>query len=475
MKRTLINLTTILSVLPVLLVMISLPATAQTSNNYNLSAYKLPEIRYQKLETVLELSGTNSSGEIAEGADSRNRNFDGNAGASYYSYLNSAKIQRNQNIKLSFLGISSYDKDDMRLKDRSLFQATLDYGIRNKWYYHNKTFFGSGLDSEYRFGRFSVLNESSLDTLTGNVDNDGHSHLINISVPLEFGIGRIEQVQDYQEAIYIYEDLLKIGRAVSGKSEEEVLELATLVSRLKNNRYFDSRIKNIQDIQALDSFLVANNFKTISDAGYFATLVDNWNFVNHFQRNCGTSVALRVIPDFRFEDNKNIYNLPDSNYHSETKTYGVNGGIAFNHYKPLNLHWQTNTNFSAMAGYSEYIRIVSDTIRFEDSFHYPVLNISFNQSVNYYPNTRTQMSAGIYAYYNEYFEETDDEENITSPDRKFLNSNLYLSIDYYISPKLRLDVNTSLAYRYSKIGEIVELKSKSFSANFGARLAYSIF
>lgn len=475
MKRTLINLTTILSVLPVLLVMISLTASAQTSNNYNLSAYKLPEIRYQELETVLELSGTNNTGEVGEGNDQQSRYFNGNAGASYYSFLNSAKIQRNQHFNLYLRGNSSYSKNDMRLEDQSDFQTTLDYSIRNKRYFRNKTFFGTGLDAKYRYGRLDLLKESIMDTLIGNVDTEGNSHLFTVGVPLKFGIGRIEQVQDYQEAIYIYEDLLKIGRAVSGKSGEEVMELATLISRLKSKRFFDARINNIQNIEALDSFLVANNFKTISDAGYFATLVDNWNFVNHFQRNSGTSIALTVIPDFRFEDNKQMFNLTDLNYHSETKTYGLNGGITFEHYKPINLYWQANTYFSANAGYMESVCINSDTIRIENSYHYPVLNISFQQSVNYYPNTRTQMSAGIYAYYNEYFEETDDEENITSPDRKFLNSNLYLSIDYYISPKLRLDVNTSLAYSYSKTGEIVELKSKSFSANFGARLAYSIF
>lgn len=475
MKKNLIILTTLLSVLPVLLVMISLTASAQTSNNYNLSAYKLPEIRYHQLETGLELSGRNNS-DKRDDQKVLERYFNGRGSALYNSYLNSAKTQRYQSLNAYFSGRSEYQENSISKEKSSGYFPSVYYSIMNKRYFQNKLFIGTGASGRYFYGHNSNSAEYN-DTLNMNSDITSKEQSLTLNVFLQFGIGRIEQVQDFQEAIYIYEDLLKSGRAVPGKSQQEVMELATLISQLNNKRFFDSRIKNIQDIETLDSFLIANNFKTLSDARYFATLVDNWNFVTHFVRESGTSIALAVNPEFNYYGERRMFELTDTRDKLLRETYVIEGGIVFEHHKPLNLYWQTNTSVMAMAGITNGInKSSSDTITYYDyKTSFPELNIYLNQSLEYYPNTRTRITASLNAGYNHYFEETIDSENIRTPGRQYLYSGLSLMVDYYITQKLRFNANSSVTYNYRNVDDMPAEKSNRFNADFGLRLAYSIF
>lgn len=287
-------------------------------------------------------------------------------------------------------------------------------------------------------------------------------------------------MQDYHEAIYIYEDLLKSQRAVAGKSEQEVMELATLISRIKNQRYFDSRIKNIQDLETLDSFLIANNYKTLSDARYFAILVDNRNFVTHFVRESGTSISLEVVPEFNYYQNNRTINPVDLRSKYKRGSYGIGGGILFEHRKPLNLYWQANTTVRAMAGYMQRTFKESDTIvHSEYTSSSPELNMYLNQSLEYYPNTRTRMTASFDAQYDKYFEEKDvDTDFIMTPTRQDIRAGLSLMIDYYISQRLRLNASSSVSYSHNTTESISGIPAQErdrFISGFNVRVAYSIF
>lgn len=474
MKKTTISLTSLLSAI----LLFSSTVSAQTTTNYNLSAYKLPDYRYRQLETEFELSGNNNSTK-QDDLKILDRSFKGNVVANYYSYMNSRKTQRSQYLYATFNGQSAHSESPINIAGVSSIYSSLSYQIYNKRYFANKIFVATGVYTSYHYGHINDTYEFQ-DTTSLIGDATTNEHDIRVNIPLEFGIGRIEQVQDYQEAIYIYEDLLKSGRAVAGKSEQEVMELATLISRLKNQRYFDSRIKNIQDIETLDSFLIANNFKIQSDARYFATLVDNWNFVNHFIRESGTSIALAVTPNYNYYQNYKMHNLVDVRHKYMRGSYGIEGGIVFKHHKPLNLYWQTNTTVRAMAGYTERFFEDSDTIVYSEyTSSSPALNMSLYQTVEYFPNTRTRMTASFHAGYNGYFEEKDvDTDNIMNPTRQYINTNLSLMVDYYISQRLRLNATSSVTYNHTNIDSIADIpaeKRNGFYSGFRVKLAYSIF
>jgi len=474
MKKTTISLTSFLSAI----LLFSITVSAQTTTNYDLSSYKLPDYRYRQLETEFALSGTNNS-DNQDDQKFLDRSFKGNVGVTYNSYLNNRKTQRSQYLSVNFRGQSSHSENPIQYQDNSKLASALSYRIYNKRYFANKIFLATGVYATYHYGHINDSFEYQDTTnLTGDVTNNEHN--VTVNIPLEFGIGRIEQVQDYQKAIYIYEDLLKSGRAVAGKSAQEVMELATLISRLKNKRYFDSRIKNIQDIETLDSFLIANNYKTQSDARYFATLVDNWNFVTHFVRESGTSIALAVTPELDYYQNYSTQNPFDLRHKYIRGLYGIEGGIVFEHRKPLNLYWQANTTVRAMAGYIERNFEESDTIVYSEyTTSSPKLNIDIIQSLEYYPNTRTRMTASFNAQYDKYFEEKDvDSDYIMIPTTEYIRTGLSLEVDYYISQKLRLNASSFVYYSQENIDDINETPAQErdrFNSGFSVRLAYSIF
>lgn len=457
------------------LFVMSLTASAQTSSNYRLYDYKVPELRYRKLETGLYLGGFNTSGKNGS-LKSLNRNFEGDVTATYSTYLNSAKIQRSQYVGVSFNTRTSYNKyDTIRFDDLSGNNAEIQYWLYNKRYFPNKLFIGTDLHLSYRYGHSMHSSEDKIDTLFNNYDHKENRHNFETGIPLKFGYGRIEQVQDYQEAIYIYEDLVKSGRAQAGKSDEEIMELAAMISQLKSRRYFDIRIKNIDDIEALDSFLIVNNYKTVSDARFYATLVDNWNFVNHFTRLSGTTLAIAFMPYFTYRKEVVLDNFTNVKTPVENRFYEVLGGITFEHYKPLNLYWQTNTELTALGGYSETWFNDSDTIFDPDTWGNSKIELTFDQSVSYYPNTRKQVTASLYAQYSKYIDNVDDSESLYGQSREIYASRLALDANYYISPKLRLNANASMTYRYSTTPHINNKPVKTFYTGFTASLMYSVF
>lgn len=455
------------------IVLFSIAVNAQTANHYNLSAYKLPDYRYHLLETGFTLAGVNNSHKVFD-QKSLYQLFEGDVNVNYNSYLNSRKTQRTQAFRANFNGSSLYKDGGSVVEENSNLYSSFSYGIINKLYFHNKVFLETGVYGRYRYGHIKYSN-NRIDTLISINDLTSNEHDVTANIPLGVGIGRIEQIQDYQKAIYIYEDLLKNGRAVAGKSEQEVMELATFISQLKNKRFFDFRIKNIQDLEALDSFLIVNNFKTQNDARYFARLVDNWNFVDNFIRESGTTISFKVTPDYSRYQNRRVYNIDDKHKYLGG-SYGIEGGVAFEHFKPLNFYWQSNTAVSAMSGY-RYKFEESDTIvPSEYTSSYQTLNLNFVQSIEYYPNTRTRMTGSFNAGYLKLFEEKNiDSEELLRPEGEYIYTGISIMIDYYISQRVRLNATSSVHYNSMDNNTSSAFKSDGFSSAFKVNLAYSIF
>ncbi|HLO91887.1 MAG TPA: hypothetical protein VK172_12050, partial [Lentimicrobium sp.] len=140
MKKNLISLASILSAI----LLFSITAGAQITNNYNLSGYKLPDYRYRQLETQFSLSGADNSYKIDE-QKLLDRYIAGDAGATYYSYMNSRKTQRSQYFGANFDGNSSHRDNANGINDYSDFNSSLHYSINNKRYFPNKLFLATGV------------------------------------------------------------------------------------------------------------------------------------------------------------------------------------------------------------------------------------------------------------------------------------------------------------------------------------------
>ena len=131
-----------------------------------------------------------------------------------------------------------------------------------------------------------------------------------VQAPVKFGNGRIEQVQDARQAVYIYKELSKADRMSPDKTDEQILEFAKLISQLKNKRFFDSRLRRIAEIESVDSFFTAKNYIKESDATYFTTLNDYWEYGNGPVRSSGTRFSVALLPGYYFYDYNNNQSDP---------------------------------------------------------------------------------------------------------------------------------------------------------------------
>lgn len=415
-------------------------------NDFDLTKYKLPDLDIRTLETNFNITGSNAyskaPSQTISGSEEYGYNqYNGRVYVNYNHYLNNVEYQRESNLRVDFSSYFYNTKEDEKLIFKnSGITPSLSYQINNRKYFHDLWFFETDLDLNYQYGkskRFSTDSSGSSESNDNSQSNDFLGY-----VPLRFGIGRIEQVQDARQAIYIFEELSKIERVSSNITDEQIIEFARLISQLKKKRFFDSRLRRMAEIESLDSFLISNNFVSKQDARYFTTLGDFWDNGNNPIRNSGTRFSGAILPGFHYYD---FNNTGDEKYYHTQSVFMLNGGFELKHEKPINLLWQNSIDLSCHAGIVDG-RNNDKTNSVEYKFRIPNINLGFYHTIGFYPNTRTNMSFGYSVQYMQLFDITDIQNEISGVEGKGVKAATNLSINYYISPKFRLNASSSFYY-----------------------------
>jgi len=431
------------------LLFLILKANAQT-NEFNLSDYKLPDLNYKELETNFGLAGMNNSYTNPSGRTPgkvRDNLLSGNFNAAFYHYLNNATRQKEEFARLDFASNFSNIKEDGDLfsKNNSLNPA-LSYQLFNRLYY-GRRFLETDLDVNYEFTRYKMKQNyyTPLYPSYFDVEEQPLTHNFSISVPVKIGIGRIEQVQDARQAVYIFDELAKIDRIDKNRSKEEILEFARFISELKKERFFDSRLRRMAETEALDSFLVAHNYLLKSDAKYFATLIDFWEYGGQTLRNSGNRLSFALYPGYSFYYYENT---GEGLFYADRKTrlnaFTISGGVEYKHEKPINLYWQNTIDIGCYFGLLEIKQDSVVTNKKTESI--PNMQIGYFQTLSYYPDTRTNMHLTGSLQFIQLYGKNDSDPNVIGFSGSGAKASLNYSVYYYVSPKLRLRINSSLYY-----------------------------
>jgi len=407
-------------------------------DSFNLATYKLPVIKTHRLD--FNLSGNNRNSvrwEKSRGnVDTKNgyNDFAGDFGAVYSFYGNSEKYQGEQSLSIS-ASASSSDHDPV-YKERS-FKTNLTAHSVNRSYLTKRQFI------EYDLELYSYIDNRKWGT---DVFSNGNTSCnLDFSIPLYYGVGRIEQVQDARLAIYILEDMEKSGRISRIPDDEEILEFARLISQTKNKRFFDSRMKRIWEIETIDAWLQSKKLIKSTDANYFTRLYDNWMYAADPVRESGRRFSIGLIPALG-ASRSYTFAIPDTlishPYHGFRSITGV---IRHEGDKPINLYWQTGHLFE-VTGYwrQSNTYYVNDTNRYQVKEAYLSGRVQYNLS--WYPNTRTylKLNAGIEGMYFPIIDNSDnDPQQHTNYD---IYPNISMNFHYYISPQLQIDLSGNLSY-----------------------------
>ncbi len=399
--------------------LISTQITFAQTEKINLSDYKLPEMKRHQLDLSVNSQGSKLSSqyyyEYENQTDTfirKENTFRGTGNLSYSFYQNSEKIQSDINSLI----YGNYNKSDYN---------NPNYGI-------DQTDFNSFLYFNYDLKYFLTPDNwfinvaPKIETSYNNYNQyNSESEYLNASPAIRIGggKGRIEQVQDLRHAILLVEEFQKRGVSKRILTEQEILEFASLISQLKNQRFFDARKQKEKELVALDSFLVEKGALEDNDILYFTGLEDIWSYGGLQIRESGKQLIFTITPDYDYL--KDLHKTENN----ITEDWSLFYNLAFISKKPLSIKWQTDYDLGIRHMSTYRLRQMYEGIPEQSYFS----EIYLNSQIGYYPNTRTNFIVnGKFDLANYSDEKIFDKENFGI---EFIFST---SGYYYISEKLRL-------------------------------------
>ncbi|HNW51031.1 MAG TPA: hypothetical protein PKH79_08115 [Prolixibacteraceae bacterium] len=353
------------------------------------------------------------------------------------------------NVSSTYSSILFNDKEivkyggELNLNNRSRVQKSLltdsletvsrkfDYNGNNtvNGYYNRSGYYSSSSRNFYKlggsasFGVNQTVSRTDDDINPEVEDKNGPNYTAEVLVNAGHGHGRIENVEDAVEAMYILSDLSKAGLLSRNYTSDDVKALADQITLVQKERYFDVRLYQAKAMKELFSLLT--KFKLIQGESIdvYSVLNDYHFMAGMATRSSGQQLAYYLTPGITFESRKY------SNYErSETFTKRLGASVEYLNSKPISMKWQRDLNINMNLAES-WVKTANSN-RFEGK-------LVAGYAIGYFPNTRTNLRASIYATFNHsstsgYFE---SDEFTTS-----LNFSAY----YYLSERLRLSGNLGL-------------------------------
>ncbi|MFO7657687.1 MAG: hypothetical protein R6W78_11515 [Bacteroidales bacterium] len=401
--------------------------------DYDLSTYKLPDLKRHQLDLLLNLSG-NYSNHWDHLTDTVGRRLlnNNNVGFNpiYNFYRNSENYQGSLTSTFGLRIASNTLKDSGNIvidKERGI-SENFNINSENRFYLKRKLFIESNVQirNSYFVNKREHETENALNPYKSKQKITSQS--ISTSAELLIGTGRIEPVQDMRLALYILEELQKANRLKRIPTEAEINEFARLISTLRNERFFDNRLKRVHELEQLDTFLVSKSLISDYDATHFAIIMDNWDYAKGPNRSAGWRISTGIGEYVAWNLAKRTYwtnNLIDNNMKSKFTNSQLIGIVKFNYAKPINLYWQLDFGSQFSVGKNMQ---GEDKIFVMDSSATTYLSFDPFCTVGYYPNSRSNYIVNLSGNY----------YNWIDKDYNF-GLNLNISGNYYISQQVRLN------------------------------------
>jgi hypothetical protein len=498
--------TCIIAPIMMLISMLALETLKAQDSTFRLSDYKNPNYLYQTLDLNLGFNSVFTFDNYANSeADSRNKtslfSLNSGAGAVYSFYKNSPKTQAEKHISLDAgIGSSSYttkqENNDFEYKSGSFSHAENLYlmGLRRS-YNEKKQYFEVNGTMSALYNGLSNHNEA-LNSGTINLEQESNQKNLNLNLTGAFlvGTGRIEQVQDARLAMFILEDLQTLNRANKVATDEDVLALAREITLLKYKRFFDNRLRKIAEITAIDAFLQKNGISGTTDAAYFTSLNDNWDFANNPIRNSGKRLftGLEANYSYLYKNTVDESIVPD-NEPNEYKLNQANGGFylvaGFISEKPKSLTWQNSSSVKIGVGMQSRVETENEPDMEDETKYYmwtkPTVKLTADYGFGYYPNSRTWLTFK-WRLLSGWDKEMDGDSKDNLEDLQnifYTYTGPQINAYYYLSEKLRLSlafhgefIINKTDYTYEVIeGNPENVSSAWWNQQINAALTYSLF
>ncbi|WP_167613843.1 hypothetical protein [Maribellus sediminis] len=441
--------------------------------NFDLSKYKLPEIKRHQLDFNFSYNSNNRKNYYDETPDRSNFELDNDLGFDYTYYRNTSRIQSNGWGSIS--STMTLDREKYEERDRvknDYYNFGIDAGFLKRSYTKNDDRWFLLWSTKLNVSNSLNRNQDFWDYDNSLIEKNKTRYLnVRPGLSVGGGFGRIEQTSDAMRAIYIVEDLYKKDKLNRLPHEDELIVIANRVAELRNQRFFDARLRHIYEMESLDSLLNAMDLVSDNDIGYFTSLNDMWSY-GHESRYSGTRLQAEIGGqlDYRFVkektetedyDHSTITVEDDNNDYNENLQFT----LALDSYKPIGLKWQRY--LFVQANGSKYF---NDANVYEWAADLNTFSGSISYGYDWFLNTRTYASFGVNGHYARF---DYDEEETNHYDANSFNTGISGSLNYYFSPRLRAGIRVRSDYTWNQNED--SSYNKLFRFISSASLNYAIF
>lgn len=389
---------------------------------YDLSKYKLADYQFRSLNTAFSFDGATNS-QIDQ--------FDFNEKQSFYyfkpeidlNYFQFKNTRKRQVFNAPRFGLGYHHgaKDNSDKRNWS-FSTQFSQDYESKFFNEKDQFLAIGADYDLSYYSAQYFNFSG----SGKYE----SFFTQIEIPFSAGIGRVENVTDAWQSVRILKDLKRFGFVKSELGEEDIKAFADFINKRQQLRFFDSRLKRIEDLEELDAYLESTDLIGEKNATYFAALYDMWLFGINAQRRAGNSFSVGLAPTFnRIVDKDAIGGFDPRFRHA-----GLNSFLKYEYHKPVSLKLQFDLSAALNIG-----------VQYDLEENQPSPQTLFRPdlilSLGYYPTSRTELTSSLRTSY----VSSDDDFR-----RNFYGEGLSIASDtqlnYYLSPQTRLSGYLSFGF-----------------------------
>nr|WP_321358040.1 hypothetical protein [uncultured Draconibacterium sp.] len=441
--------------------------------NFDLSKFKLPEIKRHQLDFNYSFNNSIQRYNYEESQDRYYFDLSNDFEMNYSYYRNTSKIQsEGWGIFSSGMTLDREKREDYDKVKDDYYNFRINGGFLNRiytksddrwfWTWSTSLYLSRALNREQDLWDYdnSLTEKYKL-----------RSIYFRPRINIGGGFGRIEQISDARRAIYVIEDLYKKDKLNRLPEEAELIEIANKVAELRNQRFFDARLRHIYELESLDSLLNTMNLVSDNDIGFFTSLNDMWSY-GHESRHSGTRLQATVSGQLYYRlykektetydyDYSKIIIKDDNNEYDEI----LRVNLELDSYKPIGLKWQRYLSVYLYA--FRYFNDLGDYGTSNDNNNF---NGNLSYGYNWYFNTRTSASFGVNGNYSR-TDYDDDETNYY--DRNNFHTGISGSLNYYFSPRLKASFQLSSNYNWYQNSD--SSYNRQFRFFSSASLNYAIF
>ncbi len=440
-----------------------LNAAAQDAKQLQQYKYRIPKYR------AITLQGSNNGYTINQTTLPTENGIGGSVYGQYNEIRSTDKMLSNFNILniASFGNANNTQQIDSNKVKRGDFDLQIAYNT--KLYNTKLQYIELRAASQYSTNNATIIKNY----IPNSYKTSDKATTETVKLTLGIGKGRIENVTDMQNALWLIKELQYDKLLAKTLTEQEVYGLAQAITKGRNTRILDFR-RNIKYLlKIVDTYLQSIKAIAKNDINYFTDLNDIVYFANNSTRNSGYNAYIKFDNQLQNYKAYNINKYLNNNIESKFKNEGFQSVITVGYIKekPINLKEQVsygaNINIATNKLKLRTQQISNGIIVSNTANTTKPSRVTINGTIGYaiYPNTRTIAAFDLSAnHYQSKYNGT--KENAT-------NINVGFKGTYFISYNTLFFVQVRGFYNNSSSSYIIN-NSNYFSANYNTAVAINL-